>query len=108
MPIFISATNNLSFLQKIKIDSESYLFCCETEALGEDALDDADDDDDEDEDEDVEDDDMDMWLYLRLTEELSHNAIECRLCTFSAEYWARSFTTEIKIIVDNFRSKINI
>jgi hypothetical protein len=72
------------------------LFCCEKEALGEDALDDADDDeDDEDEDEDVEEDEMDMWLYLRLTDELSHNAIECRRCTFSAEYCARSFTTEI-------------
>ncbi len=64
--------------------------------MGEDALDDADDDeDDEDEDEDVEEDEMDMWLYLRLTDELSHNAIECRRCTFSAEYCARSFTTEI-------------
>jgi hypothetical protein len=71
------------------------LFCCETEALGEDALDDADDDEDEDEDDDVEEDEMDMWLYLRLTDELSHNAIECRRCTFSAEYCARSFTTEM-------------
>jgi hypothetical protein len=64
------------------------LFCCETEALGEDALDDAvdDEDDEDDEDDDVEEDETDMWLYLRLTDELSHNAIECRLCTFSAEY----------------------
>jgi hypothetical protein len=61
--------------------------------LGEDALDDA--DDDEDDDDDDEEDEMDMWLYLRLTDELSHNAIECRRCTFSAEYWARSFTTAI-------------
>jgi hypothetical protein len=55
-----------------------YLFCCETEALGEDALDDADDDEDDEDDGDVEEDEMDMWLYLRLTDELSHNAIECR------------------------------
>ncbi len=60
-------------------------------------MDDADDDeDDEDEDDDVEEDEIDMWLYLRRTDELSHNAIEWRRCTFSAEYWARSFTTEIR------------
>jgi hypothetical protein len=76
----------------------AHLLCWETEALGEDDLEEAADEDDEDEDDDDEADDeaadVDMWLIFRLGDDVSHNEMECRRRTFSAEYWVRSFTTE--------------